>query len=163
MNPSQLKNQNMKQLLLIFSLAMLGLPKTYSQEVSFSELDSLLIAAPKPVLVFIHTDWCKYCLGMQQVTFSDEEVQKLLKEEVYFVSLDAESEEDIVFRNHRFRFQPSGRGTGVHELAYSLGNQQGELSYPTTCILNADYEIDFQFSGFIPARKMKRILGDFTE
>lgn len=153
----------MKQLLLICSLVMLGLPKTYSQQVSFSELDSLLIAEPKPVMIFIHTDWCRYCLGMQQVTFSDEDVQQLLKEEVYFVSLDAESEEDIVFRNHRFRFQPSGRGTGVHELAYSLGNQNGELSYPTICILSPEYEIDFQFSGFIPARKMKKVLGDYLD
>ncbi len=152
----------MKPLLLFCSMLLLAHPSSYSQHVSFSELDSLLIAAPKPVLVFIHTDWCRYCLGMQQVTFSDEEVQMMLNKEIYFVSLDAESEEDIVFRNHRFRFQPTGRGTGVHELAYSLGNQKGELSFPTTCILNPDYEIDFQYSGFISARKMKRVLGDFV-
>lgn len=150
----------MKPLLFICSMLLLALPSSYSQHVSFSKLDSLLITSPKPVLVFIHTDWCRYCLGMQQVTFSDEEVQMILNEEIYFVSLDAESEEDIVFRNHRFRFQPSGRGTGVHELAYALGNQKGELAYPTTCILNPEYEIDFQYSGFISARKMKRILGD---
>lgn len=152
-----------ESLIILLTVGLLFTGNAFSQQVTFSELDSLLITNPKPVLVFIHTDWCKYCLGMKQVTFSDEEVQILLKEEMYFVSLDAESEEDIVFRNHRFRFQPSGRGTGVHELAYSLGNQQGELSYPTTCILNADYEIDFQFGGFISARKMKRILGDFIE
>lgn len=135
----------------------------YSQQVSFSELDSLLVHDPKPVLVFIHTDWCRYCLGMQQVTFTDEEVRHLLAENVYFVSLDAETEEDIVFRNHRFQFQPSGRGTGIHELAYALGNQKGELSYPTTCILTPDYEIDFQYGGFISARKMKKVLGDYLE
>ncbi len=153
----------MKPLLFICSMLLLALPKSYSQEVSFSELDSLLVHDPKPVLVFIHTDWCRYCLGMEQVTFTDDEIQQLLNEEVYFVSFDAESEEDIVFRNHRFSFQPSGRGTGVHELAFALGNQKGELSYPTTCILNPEYEIDFQYSGFISARKMKKVLGDYVD
>lgn len=153
----------MKPLLFICSMLLLALPKSYSQEVSFSELDSLLVHDPKPVLVFIHTDWCRYCLGMEQVTFTDDEIQQLLNEEVYFVSFDAESEEDIVFRNHRFSFQPSGRGTGVHQLAYELGNQNGELAYPTTCILNPAYEIDFQYSGFISARKMKKVLGDYVD
>lgn len=153
----------MRPLLFICSMLVLALPNSYSQQVSFSELDSLLVHDPKPVLVFIHTDWCRYCLGMQQVTFSDEEVEAILQEEIYFVSLDAESEEDIVFRNHRFRFMPSGRGTGLHELAYELGNQNGELAYPTTCILNPAYEIDFQYSGFIPARKMKKVLRDYVD
>jgi thiol:disulfide interchange protein len=45
--------------------------KTYS----FQEAEKLSAENPKPIVVFVHTSWCKYCKMMENITFK---TQKLL-------------------------------------------------------------------------------------
>ena len=126
--------------------------------VKFEHLDSLQKEAKKPVLVFLHTSWCKYCAAMKNTTFKNRKVQEILNEKVYFVSLDIEERSPIHFRGHTYKYKPTGTTTGVHELAEQLGSISGELTYPTTCFLNGDYDIVFQQGGFIQAKQLLEIL-----
>jgi len=125
---------------------------------SFEQLDSLQKIEKRPVVVFLHTSWCKYCGTMKNTTFKNDEVIKLLKQKFYFVSLDIEEKKDIHFRGHTFRYKPTGNNTGVHELAGQLGTINGQLAYPSICFLNADYEIIHQQEGYMPAKKLLYIL-----
>jgi thioredoxin-related protein len=127
-------------------------------EYAFEQLDSLQQVAPRPVVVFIHTDWCKYCAAMKSTTLRDPSVVKLLNQSYYFVALDAEEKEDIRWRGHAFSFQPSGNRQGIHALAEQLGTVNGAVSYPTLCFLNADYEIVFQYNQFIGASDLVEAL-----
>lgn len=126
--------------------------------VGFEQLDSLQKQGERPVVVFLHTSWCKYCSTMKNTTFKDKEVQELLNQKFYFVCLDIEERKAISFRGHIFKYKPTGTTSGVHELAEQLGSIEGELTYPTTCFLNADYEIVFQHQGFIQAKELLGIL-----
>lgn len=128
---------------------------------SFDELDSLQKVTPRNIVVFIHTDWCKYCLSMLNTTFKDSEIVKTINNEFYFADLNAETEEEIVFNNYIFKYLPSGRKTGVHELALQLGSNSGQVVYPTLCILNADYEIVFQYSQLLNSESLLNILRQF--
>lgn len=125
---------------------------------SFAQIDSLQASAPRPMVVFLHTDWCRYCQHMQQTSLRDPAVVALLNERFYFLSLDAESEEPIIFRGHEFLFQKSGNGTGTHSLALALGSNNGQLQYPSLVIMNAQYEIIFQYSSFLDAKALMGIL-----
>jgi thioredoxin-related protein len=125
---------------------------------SFQQLDSLQQIEKKPVLVFIHTDWCKYCQNMKHTTFQDNTVQAWLDSAFYFVSLDAESKQEIRLQGRTFHYRPTGNGTGQHELAQALGNVEGKLTFPTLCFLNEDYEIIYQQTGFVSAKKLKAYL-----
>ncbi len=95
---------------------------------------------------------------MKNTTFKNDEVIKLLKQKFYFVSLDIEEKKDILFRNHTFRYKPTGANTGVNELAEQLGTINGQLAYPSICFLNADFEIIYQQEGYVSSGQLVTIL-----
>jgi thioredoxin-related protein len=125
---------------------------------SFSQLDSLAELEERPIAVFLHADWCKYCRNMEQTTFQNENVIPLLNEQFYFISFNGEHKENISFKGHEFAYRPNGRSSGTHELALALGTIEGTLVYPTLIILNPRYEIIFEYGGFLGARQLRSIL-----
>lgn len=141
-------------LLLFFAFPIFGQIKSYS----FSEVERLNKIAPKPIVVFIHTSWCKYCKLMENSTFKNQETIQIVNENFYFVSLDAEEKADITFLNHTFTFKPTGQNTGIHELATELATINNEVVYPTITILGNNYSILFQKHSFTNEKELKTIL-----
>lgn len=144
------------------SLLKIGalLPITFYAQVNtyeFEQLDSLQ-KIKKNVVVFIHTDWCKYCQAMKQTTFKADNVISKLNTDFYFVELNAEEKRTIYFNGHMFKYLATGANTGMHELAEQLGRVDGETIYPTICVLNADNEIIYQHTQFINSRGLLEIL-----
>jgi thioredoxin-related protein len=128
------------------------------KQVKFEELDSLQKVQKRPVFVFLHTTWCRYCSSMKNITLKNNEVISLVNQKFYYVSLDIEDENDITFRGYTFKYKPTGPNTGVHDLAEQLGSINGELAYPTISFLNAEYEIIYQQEGFIREKEFLDIL-----
>ncbi|MFK7806843.1 MAG: thioredoxin family protein [Saprospiraceae bacterium] len=128
------------------------------QQISFSNLENLMEKESRPIAVFLHADWCKFCRNMEQTTLRKSTVIELLNENYYYLPFDGEQKEVLTFRGHKFHYQPNGRNSGTHELAASLGTIDGVLAYPTFVILNEAYEITFQYSGFLTEAELKRVL-----
>lgn len=128
----------------------------------FENLDSLQKKNPRPVVVFLHTHWCKYCEAMKNTTFIDERVVDRLNSDYYFISFNGESKRDINFLGYTFKYQPSGNDTGIHELAEQLGSKNGAVVYPTIVFLNNQYEILYQHDGYVNANDLSRILKKVT-
>ena len=127
-------------------------------EYTFEQAQKLQKEDVRPYLIFIYTDWCRYCQGMKMTTFLDKDVIKTLNEDYYFVFLNAEEQRDIHFSGTTFVYQPTGIKTGIHELAEALGTIEGELNYPSTVILNARDEIVFQFGAYLSKKELLRVL-----
>lgn len=128
----------------------------------FEQIDSLQKIEKKNIVVFIHTDWCKYCQKMQNTTFKNESIIKLLNNKFYFIALNGEEKRNITFNKHIFKYKPTGTNTGTHELAEQLGTFDTKISFPTLCVLNADFEIVFQYPQFISTIDLKRILSQLN-
>lgn len=128
--------------------------KTYS----FEEAEELTKSKPKPLVIFIHTSWCNYCKMMENSTFKNPDIINLLNNSFYFISLDAESKEEIHFNNHTFKFKPKGQNTGIHELATALATIDSQVIYPTITILESDLTILFQKHSFLNAKALLTIL-----
>lgn len=128
--------------------------KTYQ----FEQIDSLQKIEKRNIAVFVHTDWCKYCQTMQNTTFKNDNVVKLLNEKFYFIDLNAEQKKDIVFNERTFKFEPTGLNTGIHELAEQLATVDNQVVYPTLCFLNSNNEIIFQYNQFINSKDISTIL-----
>lgn len=126
--------------------------------VDFGQLDSLHALKPKKVVVFIHTDCCKYCNQMKHTTFSNDSVIKVLNNHFYLVNLNAEFTEDINYGGHTFKYRPTGGTTGVHELAEQLATIDGKMNYPTISIINSKNEIVFQYSGLMKTAELLTVL-----
>ena len=146
---------------LLFSGSFLLPEKSHAQLkiYQFEQIDSLQRVEKRNILVFIHTDWCKYCKAMRDKTFKNEEVVKLINEKFYFVDFNAEEQRKIIFNGATFNFKPSGNNAGVHELAIELGTINKQINYPTMCVLNEKNEIIFQHSSFLKTKELSKILG----
>ncbi|WP_394759281.1 thioredoxin family protein [Flavobacterium sp.] len=141
-------------------LFILAIPKGFSQlQLSkFEEIDSLQKVEKRKIIVFIHTDWCKYCHAMRDKTFKNPTVIKEINEQFYFVDFDAEETRKIVFNNHNFVFKPNGSNSGIHELAIELGTINNQINYPVLCVLNEKSEIVFQHNSYLNAKQLIKIL-----
>ncbi len=127
--------------------------------IEFDELNKKMRAEPRPILIFIHTDWCKFCAMQDNNTFRQQEIVEHLNNKYYCLRLNGESEEDIVFLNRTYGFKASGANTGSHELAVFLGNENGELTYPTTVVLSKFFQPVYRTSGFIDKDVMMEMIG----
>lgn len=150
---------------LFYSILLLGsifmLPNnSYAQiqTVQFEQIDSLQKIEKRNLVVFIHTDWCKYCNAMQNTTFINDSIIKLLNESFYFIDLNAEEKQDILFNGNTFKYKPTGTNTGIHELAEQLGTVDNQVSYPSLCFLNPNNEIIFQHNQFINSKDLNVLL-----
>ncbi len=123
---------------------------------SFEELESLEIK--KPTVVFLHTNWCKYCQVMEHTTFTDKKVISKLNKDYHFISFDAEQAAPITFQNHTFKYKSTGKKTGIHELAEALGTYKFKITYPTTVVLNSKKEIIFQYPSVLKPKGFLRML-----
>ena len=148
------------KILLCFISFFWAIPLGFAQlnMVQFEQIDSLQTIEKRSIVVFIHTDWCKYCQVMKANTFKNQEVVQLLNSKFYFVDFDAEQKRKIKFNSTHFAFKPNGTSAGIHELAMALGTINGQLSYPTLCVLNAKNEIVFQHNSFLTAKDLSAVL-----
>lgn len=136
----------MNKALLILLIFYWAIPTSFAQlkTYSFEEAERLSKENPKPIVIFVHTSWCKYCKMMENSTFKNQNVITLLNTNFYFVSLDAEHKAPITFNNYVFKFKPKGQNTGIHELATALATIDNEVIYPTITVLDPDFAILFQ-------------------
>ena len=154
-----------KIIILILFIANLA---TFSQSVkselrvfSFEEVEQL--HQQKPIVVFTYTDWCKICFGMKKNTFQNDEIIKLLNDKFYFINLNGEEKKEITFLGKTFVYKPSGNKTGTHELAIELAAIKGRISYPTTTILNSNFEIEAQIDGYLNSKKFYKFINNYIK
>lgn len=144
----------MLSVVILQPLSSVGQIKTYP----FNQIDSLQKIEKKPVLVFIHTNWCKFCAAMFSTTFKQEDVIKKLNSDFYFVELDAEEKKTITLNSYQFKHKQTGTPSGIHELAEQLATIGKTTSYPTLCFLNEKYEIIYQQQDYVNAKQLLAIL-----
>ena len=154
------------KLYLIFLIVGILFPLTgFSQIVSqsFEKLHVLQRTQSRFVVVFIHTDWCKYCQAMKNTTFKDKEIAALLNQNFWFVDLNAEEKSDITYNGQTYKFRPTGYNTGIHELVEKFTMPNGEAAYPSICILNPDFEIIFQYNQFLSINDLRLLLNNLLK
>ena len=125
---------------------------------TFEEAYALQEKEKKPLLIFFHTDWCKYCFTMKKNTFSDKEIIKLLNDKFYFISFDAESKKPITIKGNVFKNK-----AGIHQITEILATKNGTISYPSTIIINPSNIIDEQIDSFLSADELKKLLSKYLK
>lgn len=144
---------------LIFNTAIYAQVKT----VTFEALAGLQQKKDKPVMVYIHTDWCNYCKAMKQNMLNNKDIATLLNQKYYTVFLNAETKKDIIFNGRIFKYKPAGISTGIQQLAEALGSINNKNSYPSLCFLNRKNEIIYQYGGLLSAEAFLKTLRIISE
>ena len=118
---------------------------------------------PRPVLVVLSTNWCRYCRLQEATTFRDPAVVARLRAGFYCVRLDAEGREPLRWAGRRYDFVATGPGTGTHALALALGTEgSAPLSYPTTVLLDSALRVRGRWPGLIRAAELLPALAVLT-
>jgi len=148
-----------KFLVLFILCSQVGLAQL--KENTFEQIDGS--SEKKPIVVFIHTDWCKRCLIMKNTTLKDKALIEELNKNYHFVSFNAESKKAIQFKNKTYKFKQINKSKGIHELAELLGKYKHHISYPTIVFLNSKKEIVFHYTQRLRAKGFLRLLNDLKE
>lgn len=135
----------------LYSIVSFAQLKVYN----FEQVDSLQKQEKKSVVIFFHTDWCRYCKMMETSTFKSDSIIDKLNNHFYFISFNPEEKTTVTFAGHKFSYQPT---KGVNEIAEHLATIDGKISYPTIAVLNSAYEIVFQQNQFISSTTLNHIL-----
>jgi|SRR5690606_3129451 len=143
------------------ALCIVGLflaPMCYAQtqSIAIAQLDSCMAAEPKPVLLLLSTDWCKYCQMQKSQLRKNKDFQHA-SDWFYYVPFDAESKENVSLRGQEYSFKPTGISTGMHELAVAL-NGSKQLSFPTWIILDKNYQLLFRHQGVLSNKQLSEVI-----
>ena len=126
---------------------------------SFEEAMKKHTEEPKPILIDIYTDWCRWCKVMDDTTYKNDVIIKYINTNYYPVKLNGEDKNDIIFDGKTFTYKSQGR-RGYHELAASL--MKGNMSYPSTVFLNKEKQLLQNVPGYLTKEKFEKILAFFS-
>lgn len=144
--------------LLLFFLASPATTFAQINWTSFDHLNDSLRREAKPVLIFIHADWCVYCKRQESEAFAAPAVVQKLNTDYYCLKLDAEGRETLRFMGRSYQFVSTGYETGQHELAQFLSSGEGQLSLPTTLVLNESLQLHWRETSLLETNFLLELL-----
>lgn len=112
---------------------------------SFNEGLQLAQQQKKPVLVDFYTDWCGWCKKMDEATYKNKDVVKLLSEKFIVIKLNPEKNAQYSFNNQTVSGSQLARMFGVR-------------GYPATGFFDASGQFITIVPGYIPPETFLPIL-----
>lgn len=113
----------------------------------------------KKILLDVYTKWCTWCKRMDEQTFNNPQMAAYINANFYPVKLDAQTKEDISYKNKVYRYVKSG-SRGYHELAAEILG--GQMSYPTIVFLDEEQNVIQAIVGFKTAVQFEMIASYFA-
>jgi thioredoxin-related protein len=114
--------------------------------VSFNEGMARAAKENKHVVIDFYTSWCRWCKVMDQETFSDPDVKKLLREHFVAIRVDAED------KTQNLSYQ------GQEYSPFSLGRRFGVRGFPSLAYLDREGDLITVIPGFVPAKTFLPLL-----
>ena len=116
---------------------------------------STLKDSDKKTLVFIYTDWCKWCKEMQESSFNDPEVTSFINEHFKAIKFNGESNKNISYKDKVYTLKKENNLL-FHELTYEFN--RGNISYPSLVFLDDDLNMIQAINGFRNKEDILKIL-----
>jgi thioredoxin-related protein len=129
-----------------------GVPKKVNW-MGFTDAVKASEKEPRKIFIDVYTDWCGWCKVMDNKTFTDTAIIRILNNKYYPVKLNAETKESITFKNYKFDYKAEYK---ANELAVALLN--GQLSYPSLVLLTEDNNVLERIPGYQKPEMLKPML-----
>ncbi|MBQ0113123.1 MAG: DUF255 domain-containing protein [Bacteroidales bacterium] len=120
----------------------------------------------KAKLIFMdcYTDWCKWCKVLDEKSFSNDTIARILNYYFYPVKFDAEGQENLTINGEEYKSTLNKKGgKGTHELMRVLWEGQRGGGYPSMVIRKANFAPVTVIMGYLPANDLEPQLVYFAE
>jgi thioredoxin-related protein len=128
---------------------------------TFDEAYALNKKNPKKIFIDVFTDWCGWCVRMDNTTFKDSIIRDYMARNFYPVKFNAERKDTVKYNGQTYVNPYPSNARSTHQLASVL--LQGQLSYPSYVILNEKFEVINKQMGYKVAKELEVILHYFGE
>jgi thioredoxin-related protein len=155
--------KKMKFLFVFFLLSFTNAKVTPSNhaKLSWMNMDELTLkmkSEPKPVLIDLYTDWCYWCKVMEKKTYNNSKVISYINDHFYAVKLNAESKENVQWKNKYFSYNNNYQ---LNEFAMYVTS--GEPGFPTTVVIPDEKSEPIAVQGFLEPKEIEPILKYYGE
>jgi thioredoxin-related protein len=113
----------------------------------------------KIIFVDVYTTWCGWCIRMDQTTFKDEAVVKMLNERFVSVKFNAEGSDTIVHNDKTYSNPNPGRSRSTHGFTYALLGQR--FGYPSFAFMDAQGKVIGVLPGYQNPSQLLSVLTYF--
>lgn len=120
------------------------------------EVESLMVVAPKQVLVSVYTTWCSYCKKMDRTIYNNPAVVDYINQHFYAIKLNAEQTQSIQFQGKTYGLIKANTRRPVNELAHYW--LEGRMTYPSLIMMDAGFKYPSVQPGFLSLLQMESIL-----
>lgn len=124
--------------------------------ISLDEVQQRMKTAPRKVYIDVYTPWCGWCKVMDQKTFTNPNVIKYINEHFYAVKFNAEQTDSVHFMGEHY-----GMNGRTNQFAVQL--LRGQLSYPTTVIMEENFQNPQLIPGYQDVKNIEPILKYLAE
>ena len=127
---------------------------------TIEEAEQLAIKTNKKIMVKVYTNWCGWCKEMDNSTFPDANLAKVLNDNYISVKFNAEQKSDITWGGKVYKLEKPEKGGSYHQLAATW--LAGKLTYPTIVILDEKGQIIQPIPGYRKPFELEKILAYFA-
>lgn len=152
----------MIKIITVATLTVLLLSTTYNkisaQQVkwhTFTEAIELSKKQPRKIFIDVYTDWCHWCKVMDEKTFQQPNIAKILNEKYYAVKFNAERKDTVMFQGRAFVSTKQGNRP-PHQLAAAILN--GKMSYPSIVFMNEKNQLITAMGGYQKPEDLEPLL-----
>ena len=142
-------------------------PAKSKNEVKWTDVETALSMATKkdkPIFIDCYTSWCGWCKVLDEKTFSNDTIARILNYYYYPVKFDAESNKDIKVNDKTYRAKKNSKGNyTTHELMSLLWEGQKAGGYPSMIIRKGDFSPVNVEMGYRTATDLEPLLIYFAE
>lgn len=146
----------MKFLYFIFLLTSLNL----EAQISLEKFNSIFNENPKPILLYFSTNWCSYCMIQKKQLKKEDELLQILNNDVYFIEIDAEANQSIIFLGREYKSSSNGK---MHSFLEEFIDKKDQISYPYWVLISKEFKIEMKYTGLIKNKPLKLLLKKYLQ
>lgn len=154
-------------LVLVFSFNLIAqnTSKTESKVQWTNVEEAMDMASEQEKLLFIdcYTSWCGWCKVLDEKTFSNDTIARILNKYYYPVKFDAEGSHDIIINDKTYHAKKRNGKNTTHELMSLLWEGQRGGGYPSLVIRKGDFSPVTVEMGFRTASDLEPLLVYFAK
>ena len=119
------------------------------------QLEQKMRKEQRPIVIYYHTDWCKYCSVMEAGTLGKGNIIDSLNQHYYFVKFNPESTDSFKFFGRKYRYLKAEK---YHEFKYVFDSL---YAYPSLIFLSRNLELIETVVGYQKPKSFMKYLNAY--